>query len=209
MMMSPHVFSQASIFQCFSPSLTISGYNLHGNGIYTMYLYIFFPPWLSTCLLLLLHFPFPFFCFLFDSHTTAFFGEMCGGKKRKTKKRKGRPAGWWLKLGNIRKRDENYSAKTKTKEKHRRARGYTTTEWERERETRDPWESIFHPRFWPKWENNKRLGKRHGTNGASCPRSSIYLFSEKDIYTFFFFISFLPYLGAKDEDRKKPIKSTS
>jgi hypothetical protein len=31
-------------------------------------------------------------------------------------------------LGNIRKRDENYSAKTKTKEKHRRARGYTTTE---------------------------------------------------------------------------------
>jgi hypothetical protein len=54
------------------------------------------------------------------------------------------------------------------------------------------------------------LGKRHGTNGASCPRSSIYLFSEKDIYTFFFFISFLPYLGAKDEDRKKKrIKSTS
>jgi hypothetical protein len=40
-------------------------------------------------------FSLPFFCFLFDSHTTAFFGEMCGGKKikKKKKKRKGRPAG--------------------------------------------------------------------------------------------------------------------
>lgn len=131
MMMSPQfIFSQASIFQCFSPSLTISGYNLHGNGIYTVYLYIFF---LHDCRLAFFFiFPSLFLFFVWFTHNCIFRWNV-RGEERKTKKRKGRPAGWWLKLGNIRKRDENYSAKTKTKEKHRRARGYTTTEWERER----------------------------------------------------------------------------
>lgn len=88
--MSPQfIFSQASIFQCFSPSLTISGYNLHGNGIYILctYTYFFFSMIVDLPSSSSSSFSLPFFVFCLIHTQLHFSVKKIKKKTKKTKKR--------------------------------------------------------------------------------------------------------------------------